>query len=305
MIFYSLKIESLPKLEFAVSIETENYKFDKKKHTDIQFIEISVNTGGDYTNHWGEREFYIQEPSLTVWMPDIECYAEAVGDEQFGFISVAVEAEKCEFERFECETIEEWNDIKGEFDGKLLIPFVLQLEPRVFATVSQNMRNIIKYSTEKTYSAELKCMSLWFELVTMIDHEARANLGGELKFSPTTIYIRKADAYISQHYAEKIRILDIAAELRISSSYLSKIFKDNTGYTFTEYLNFTRVNIAREILARDPKMLAEEVVEKVGFCDVRYMNLMFKRFLGVSIRACRQMDKELTLYHTKQWERKY
>ena len=61
MIFYSLKIESLPKLEFAVSIETENYKYKKKRNNRKSFIEISVNTTGDYTNHWDEREFYIND----------------------------------------------------------------------------------------------------------------------------------------------------------------------------------------------------------------------------------------------------
>ena len=304
MIFYSLKIDSMPELALAVSIEAENYKFDRKLKAKKEIIEISVNTKGEYVNTWEGREFHVRERDLTVWMPDIICSAKAEKDAEYEFISVAFEAEKFDFERFECESIEEWNDIKGKLDDKLLIPFILQLEPRVFAAVSQNMRNIIKYSTEKTHSAELKCVSLWLELVTMIDHETRANMGSELKFSSTLIYIKKADSYMYRHYSEKIKISDVAAKLKISSSYLSKIFKDNTGYTFTEYLNFIRVNVARELLARNPKMLAEDVVEKVGFCDVRYMNLMFKRFLGVNIRACRQMDKELTHYYTKPWESK-
>ena len=304
MIFYGLKMGFMPKLALAVSIEAENYKFERRPNPEKEVIELSVNTQGEYLNNWEGREFLVRERALTVWMPDIICSARTENNEEYEFISVAFEAEKFDFERFECDSIEEWNDIKGKLDDKLLIPFILQLEPRAFASVSQSMRNIIKYSTEKTHSAELKCVSLWLELLTMIDRETRANMGSELKFSSTTIYIKKADSYMFRHYSEKIKISDIAAELKISSSYLSKIFKDNTGYTFTEYLNFIRVNIARELLARNPKMLAEDVVEKVGFCDVRYMNLMFKRFLGVIIRACRQMDKELTHYYTKPWESK-
>ena len=302
MIFYSLKINSLPKVDQSISIETENYRFTKKKNLSRQIIEICINTSGDYIQEWRGHEFYVHERSITAIMPNAEYDARAVDNERFGFISVAVEIENYSFEQFECETIEEWNEIKDRIEGSILIPFILQLEPRMFAQMSQNMRNIIKCSMEKTYAAELKCTGLWLELLSMIDYETRSVLGDELKFSPTGVYIRKADAYISRHYAEKIKISDVAAELKISTSYLSKIFKENTGYTFTEYLNFTRVNIAREILARDSKILAEEVVEKVGFCDVRYMNMMFKRFLGVNIRVCRQMDKELTLYYKKPWE---
>ena len=41
-----------------------------------------------------------------------------------------------------------------------------------------------------------------------------------------------------------------------------------------EYLNEVRVNKAREILRKSPEITAEAVVNQVGFCDVRYMNII-------------------------------
>ena len=68
------------------------------------------------------------------------------------------------------------------------------------------------------------------------------------------------------------------------------MIKKRTGITFVEYVNFTRVEKARRIFASDDKITAEKVAEMVGFCDERYMNLMFKKVTGFNVRECRKMD---------------
>ena len=65
------------------------------------------------------------------------------------------------------------------------------------------------------------------------------------------------------------------------------MFKEVTGRTFTEQLNFLRVRKAKELL-KDPNRTVRGVAYEVGFQDVTYFDRVFKREVGVTPRAYRQ-----------------
>ena len=61
--------------------------------------------------------------------------------------------------------------------------------------------------------------------------------------------IHRCTQYISVNYKERITLEDTARMVYLSPAYLSRIFKQETGVTFNEYLNRVRVNKAKELLA--------------------------------------------------------
>ena len=61
--------------------------------------------------------------------------------------------------------------------------------------------------------------------------------------------IHRCTQYISANYKERITLEDTARMVYLSPAYLSRIFKQETGVTFNEYLNRVRVNKAKELLA--------------------------------------------------------
>ena len=100
--------------------------------------------------------------------------------------------------------------------------------------------------------------------------------------------IHAALSYINTHYSEDITLDDISARESLDPSYFCRVFKAATGATFTEYLNFVRVCKAETMLARTTLGILE-ISEAVGFSSVSYFGRIFKRYLGVSPRAYRQV----------------
>ena len=73
----------------------------------------------------------------------------------------------------------------------------------------------------------------------------------------------------------------LATHFGINESYLSRMFKNQTGKNLIYFINEKKMNKARELL-KDPDMMVKEAAYAVGYDDQFYFNKLFKRFFGVS-----------------------
>lgn len=78
---------------------------------------------------------------------------------------------------------------------------------------------------------------------------------------------------------EKFGVNEIAVALHISLSYLSKIFKKHLGATCIEYITQKRMEKAKELLIHTA-MTQEEIAHAVGYTNVHYFSMLFKKKLG-------------------------
>jgi AraC-like DNA-binding protein len=99
--------------------------------------------------------------------------------------------------------------------------------------------------------------------------------------------VRRAMAYIHEHYADPISREDLARHLGMSSDYLTLCFRSEVGMTFVAYLNRYRVNQAKVLLADSDKNV-KEVAIAVGFADSGYFTRVFRRQVGVTPDAYRR-----------------
>ncbi|WP_068617328.1 AraC family transcriptional regulator [Paenibacillus tuaregi] len=95
--------------------------------------------------------------------------------------------------------------------------------------------------------------------------------------------------FIDNHYAERLQICQIAQQFSISPSYLSRTFKETTGFTFIEYLNNLRIKKARELLTSSSYNITE-IAEQVGFDNCSHFGRTFKIIMGVSPLSFRKMN---------------
>jgi two-component system, response regulator YesN len=86
--------------------------------------------------------------------------------------------------------------------------------------------------------------------------------------------------YIKQHYAEKISIQDLVYPLDMSVTSLNHKFKEQTGYTFNEFLNRYRVQMAIDLL-KQGKGKVTMIALDVGFGNYRYFNQVFKKYTNI------------------------
>lgn len=88
--------------------------------------------------------------------------------------------------------------------------------------------------------------------------------------------VKKAKEYIDEHRYEKISLNDVAAQLEITPSYLSKIFKKVTQQSFSDCVAEVKMEEAKILLLKDNNRIYE-VSSKLGYDDPYYFSKVFKR----------------------------
>jgi len=93
--------------------------------------------------------------------------------------------------------------------------------------------------------------------------------------------VRKAMAFIHEHFANPISRREIAQHVSIAEDYLTFCFRQELGITPIRYLQRYRVNQAKHLLKSGQKAITEIAFE-VGFTDSGYFSRIFRREAGIS-----------------------
>nr|AYQ73467.1 response regulator [Cohnella candidum] len=99
--------------------------------------------------------------------------------------------------------------------------------------------------------------------------------------------IEKAIEFIHKNYAKDISLEDVALHAKMSGSYFSSYFKQETGDNFVEYLTRLRMDKAKSLMMNSELRLYE-ISQMVGYQDVKYFSRLFKRHAGVTPQEYRQ-----------------
>lgn len=117
-----------------------------------------------------------------------------------------------------------------------------------------------------------------------------------MQFSRTTsagiAYIPQILNYIQQNYAA-ISVENIARHFSVSTSYLGRIFRENTQTTVNEVIQQVRVQKACELL-KATTLPIQNIAETVGYSDVTYFIRMFKKHQHITplqYRKCNNLSE--------------
>lgn len=99
--------------------------------------------------------------------------------------------------------------------------------------------------------------------------------------------------YLHTHYREEISLPSLAAAFFMSPYYLSRRFREVTGYTVTRYLQLTRVRNAQVLLLHSDRSITA-VAEEAGFSSFSQFNRVFRSVCGMPPSAYRQKGREET-----------
>ena len=97
-----------------------------------------------------------------------------------------------------------------------------------------------------------------------------------------------AVAYIESNLSARgLSLRGVASAVYANGSYLSRIFREETGETVTEYILRRRMEKSRELLGTTD-MRVYEVAAQVGMPDAHYFGQCFKHFTGMTVNEYRQ-----------------
>lgn len=153
------------------------------------------------------------------------------------------------------------------------------------AAISQGTSKPESFQEANKYHNEVKKMKYKEDFIAflsdVVDFYSDLQQSAPSSDSRSNIITRTAHEYISQHYAEKITLDQTAAYCQISPSHLGTVLVNKLGYTFTQYVNFIRIEKSKELLIRTNDSIGC-IAEKCGFTGQSYFTQVFKSFVGKS-----------------------
>ena len=94
--------------------------------------------------------------------------------------------------------------------------------------------------------------------------------------------------YIQHNYMNDIKLSSAAKLVSVSAEHLSRVFKQETGFGFKEYLTILRLQKAEDMLKNEPGRAVSEIAFACGFNDGNYFSYKFKEAYGVSPTKARE-----------------
>ncbi len=116
-------------------------------------------------------------------------------------------------------------------------------------------------------------------------------------YSRVSVVVVPAIEYIKANYTTDFNLLYLADLCRVSSSYLSRLFKREIGYSFRQYVNVLRVKRAKQELSSTNKSVSQISLE-VGYDDCGYFIKVFKQLENITPNQYRnkyQLHKKIII----------
>ncbi|NLP46733.1 MAG: AraC family transcriptional regulator [Epulopiscium sp.] len=148
------------------------------------------------------------------------------------------------------------------------------------------LNQILQEKNRDTYYSDDLILCYVKELIIKLIRDIRFEstidrLSTDMQVNVENTIVSQALEYIHSHIHLKLTVSEIANIIPISSSYLSTLFKKNTGTTVMEYVNQYRLKKSKEYL-RNSTYTITQIAELLGYSSVHYFSKQFKDYYGVA-----------------------
>lgn len=109
-------------------------------------------------------------------------------------------------------------------------------------------------------------------------------------------YINQCIYYINSHYTEDIKIKDIAETLKITPSYIERIFKKEYKMSIIDYIINQRLNYAI-VLLKKTSLSYKTIAERSGFKTYVQLYKTFKKKYQCTIDEFKQSQDYVQFFH--------
>ncbi|MDF2959323.1 MAG: AraC family transcriptional regulator [Paenibacillus sp.] len=104
--------------------------------------------------------------------------------------------------------------------------------------------------------------------------------------------IHQIQSYIHEKYRnDQLNLDEVAERFHLSSSYLSRFFKEQTGFTFTDYVIHLRIEEVKQQLIQSDKPI-KEIILNAGYNNVSSFSRRFKQLEGITPGQYREIASQ-------------
>ncbi len=157
----------------------------------------------------------------------------------------------------------------------------------------QTVRRLLGEIAQRQPGFELAASHAVSELLLTAARHLRQHGPAQLQHAtPMHAKISEIIRHINVHFDEPLRLEQIAEQFFVSPYYLSRRFKETTGFTYSDYLILTRIKEAQRLL-RETGQSISDISVAVGFDNFSHFGKTFKRIAQASPREYRKLHQTL------------
>ncbi|GMA98187.1 AraC family transcriptional regulator [Pelosinus sp. IPA-1] len=245
----------------------EPVRYLSKSTRTIQHHKLVFVTGGKGSVIIEKKRYSVKEGMLFYISPDVLHSVEIDTEEPICFLSVHFSYAYVSF-----------NDSKWAIKGEVeMIPLQSALELKDYYHIEDIFKKLVDSWNAKLPGYEFITKTLFQQLVIAIYQ----NIRKQKQNYSTSLKVEKIIQYMHQNINNRVTLTELSDLVQLSSTYLSRAFKETTGYSIIEFFNKMKIDKAKELIAESDKKV-KEVAQALGFTDEFYFSRIFKKMEGIS-----------------------
>lgn len=147
---------------------------------------------------------------------------------------------------------------------------------KVISGAIEDLETITMGEDEDLGQFELISLSVLFRLICFL--VSNKNILPDTKVSEKKSgHLSEVLEYINEHYTESITLTELSAKFYMSEFYLCRSFKKTTGRTIVEYINYLRIEKAKQLLTKHGNTI-KATAKLCGFKTTSHFNYIFKEY---------------------------
>ena len=166
----------------------------------------------------------------------------------------------------------------------------LHLTPTAYEIVSTMYTELLQEWRSGTNSGKTLTIGLLFRLLVFLSREytrAHGDASGDTAATGYTDIVAMAVQYIDTHFAERIRVAELASTSFLSHDRFTSIFRAQMGCTPSNYLGYVRLEHSKTLLAQSDLSIAS-IAGQCGYSDPAHFTSQFRERTGEVPREYRR-----------------
>ena len=160
------------------------------------------------------------------------------------------------------------------YNRQLLMPEYIDSSHPLNAQIAPLIRSLLSEREEKRFHNEMLIKSKLFEILYNIFGYCEKSDKDQAYEDIVFDKLKQSLIYLENNYAENITVESIAAISNYSVSHFSKLFRQMTGESLTQYLKNYRLGTAASRLLNEPTKVSE-IALSCGFSNLSYFSRAF------------------------------
>ena len=171
-----------------------------------------------------------------------------------------------------------------EYDGKNLTDKILHADANAYKILK---RMIEETHREQEFTVDILCASmsmLCVQLLRAQDEKVQSiPISSTLTRNSLNTIVEKCINLIDENISGDLSVPQLSKYLNVSSSYLSKVFRDETNTSLSEYIRDYRLEKSKQLI-REGKYSLSQIADMLGYCSIHYFSAQFKTRYGIPPR---------------------